>query len=228
MAQATKSDEPAGRRSGPGRPKASEGIQARTNLLVAARAVFGAKGYDGASLEEIITLAGVSYPTLYHHFGNKAGVYTAAAFQAYADVLTQYTAWSAKAVDGRSKVQAAIDTGVAMVRRDRMLAMFLHDLPLEMRRHPELEAGQRAVLDFRDAVRSAVEEGIADGSLPSADPERLTEVVSTLLSGLQSHAVIMPLASFKVVAQHVRSLFDEDGSLQLLARPQATRVARRR
>lgn len=203
-----------GGRVGPGRPKNSEGADSRRDLLEAAWKVFGAKGYDGASIEEIVTLAGVSYPTLYHHFGNKAGLYTAAAFQAYGEVLAQFAARAAKAPDARSKIQAAIDTGVDIARRDPTLAMFFHDLSVEIRRHPELTTGREGVLHFRDALQSVIAEGVAEGSFPRySDPQLLTQLVALLLSGLQSAALTMPAVEFRDLAQHVRGFFDENGAL---------------
>jgi AcrR family transcriptional regulator len=46
-------------------------------LLDVAEEQFVTRGYDGASIEEIARLAGVSRPIVYDHFGDKEGVYLA-------------------------------------------------------------------------------------------------------------------------------------------------------
>jgi AcrR family transcriptional regulator len=48
----------------------------RAALLAAAGRVFGAEGYADAGVEDIVSQAGTSVGTLYHHFGSKAGLYT--------------------------------------------------------------------------------------------------------------------------------------------------------
>jgi AcrR family transcriptional regulator len=48
----------------------------RAALLAAAGRVFGAEGYADAGVEDIVSQAGTSVGTMYHHFGSKAGLYT--------------------------------------------------------------------------------------------------------------------------------------------------------
>lgn len=47
-------------------------------ILDAALRVFTQKGYDGASIREIMLEAGVTQPVIYYHFGNKQELYKAA------------------------------------------------------------------------------------------------------------------------------------------------------
>ncbi len=46
----------------------------RTIILDRAEALFARSGYDAIGVQEIVTAAGVTKPTLYHYFGSKAGV----------------------------------------------------------------------------------------------------------------------------------------------------------
>lgn len=47
----------------------------RQKLLEAALVVFGQRGYDGTSLDDIAAEAGVTKGSIFHHFGSKAGIY---------------------------------------------------------------------------------------------------------------------------------------------------------
>jgi len=47
----------------------------RRQILNAALSMFAHKGYAATSVREIVKAAGVTAPTLYHHFGNKEGLY---------------------------------------------------------------------------------------------------------------------------------------------------------
>lgn len=53
---------------------ASPTSETRSMLLTCALRKFVSKGYDGVGVQEIVEAAGVTKPTLYHYFGNKAGL----------------------------------------------------------------------------------------------------------------------------------------------------------
>ncbi len=47
----------------------------KKTLLSCALALFSEKGYDGAGINEIVQIAGVTKPTLYYFFGSKEGLF---------------------------------------------------------------------------------------------------------------------------------------------------------
>lgn len=61
--------------AGPGRPK---DLGKRAAILEAAKQMFTAHGYDGASMDQIAAEAGVSKLTVYSHFGDKMTLFGAA------------------------------------------------------------------------------------------------------------------------------------------------------
>src|SRR6185503_17372173 len=62
-----------------GRTQAERRAATRAALVAAGRDLFGARGYDAVSSEEIVAAAGVTRGALYHHFDGKAGLFAAAA-----------------------------------------------------------------------------------------------------------------------------------------------------
>ncbi len=46
----------------------------KTKILETALELFSRKGYNGTGIQEIVSLSGVSKPTMYYYFGNKEGV----------------------------------------------------------------------------------------------------------------------------------------------------------
>ncbi len=62
---------------------ASRASATRSGLLSAAREVFTSSGFAEASIAEVVTRAGASVGSLYHHFGGKADLYVAL-FEDYA------------------------------------------------------------------------------------------------------------------------------------------------
>lgn len=57
------------------RRKRMTGKERREQLLDIGRTLFAERGFDGTSIEEIATVAGVSKPVVYEHFGGKEGLY---------------------------------------------------------------------------------------------------------------------------------------------------------
>lgn len=57
------------------RRKKLSAAQRRAQLIEVGRKVFAEKGYEGTSVEEIASQAGVSKPIVYQHFGGKEGLY---------------------------------------------------------------------------------------------------------------------------------------------------------
>nr|WP_314256100.1 TetR/AcrR family transcriptional regulator [uncultured Devosia sp.] len=55
-------------------------------ILVAARAEFAARGFEGARVDAIATLAGANKRLLYHYFGNKEDLYRAVLLDAYGEI----------------------------------------------------------------------------------------------------------------------------------------------
>lgn len=49
--------------------------QRREQLIEVSRELFAAKGFEGTSVEEMASSAGVSKPVIYEHFGGKEGAY---------------------------------------------------------------------------------------------------------------------------------------------------------
>jgi TetR/AcrR family transcriptional regulator, mexJK operon transcriptional repressor len=57
--------------------KATRGEKRRARLLEAARQVFLERGFEGATLDQVIATAGGSRATLYEQFGDKEGLFAA-------------------------------------------------------------------------------------------------------------------------------------------------------
>lgn len=56
---------------------ASAVLPSTERILMSALYLFATKGYEGTAVREICEAAGITKPTLYHHYGSKEGVYRA-------------------------------------------------------------------------------------------------------------------------------------------------------
>jgi AcrR family transcriptional regulator len=69
----------------------------RRQLVTAARALFGARGYAGVGTEEIVQAAGVTRGALYHQFRDKADLFAAVAEEVEAEIAERIAAGAAEA-----------------------------------------------------------------------------------------------------------------------------------
>ena len=67
-------------------------VETRDLILTQALELFAARGYDAVGVQELALAAGVTKPTLYHHFGNKEGVLAALIAQGGGPLLTKLRA----------------------------------------------------------------------------------------------------------------------------------------
>jgi AcrR family transcriptional regulator len=77
------------------------GAQRRKQLLDIGRELFGEKGYEATSIEEIAARADVSKPVVYEHFGGKEGLYAVVVDHELQLVLDRFT--SALSAPGRPR-----------------------------------------------------------------------------------------------------------------------------
>jgi AcrR family transcriptional regulator len=69
----------------------------RRQLVTAARALFGARGYAAVGTEEIVRAAGVTRGALYHQFRDKADLFAAVAEAVEAEITERIAAGAAEA-----------------------------------------------------------------------------------------------------------------------------------
>lgn len=163
--------------------------RARRQILDAARAAFVERGYDGAALEDIIALAGVSKGGLYHHFANKQAVF-AGVFEEVA----------------RETLEAAYAAGQTvaspMLRLLATVWAWLEAVEHGVPRRILLEEGARA-LGFAKAraleapyadrlVRKLIDEAVAAGEAHCPDPELAAALINAAVAELVRARMVKP------------------------------------
>lgn len=75
-------------------------MKAKEKILREAARLFSAKGYEGASADEIIAAGGTSKGLLFYHYGNKEGLLTAVVDRSWAMILESCTVEDAEKSPG--------------------------------------------------------------------------------------------------------------------------------
>jgi AcrR family transcriptional regulator len=138
---------------------------ARAKVERAALELFAVKGFDGVSIAEIATAAGVAQGALYRHYPSKQDLAWALFSEAYRHTGAELDAIRAARAGFDDRVAAMVAHVCALYDTDPALFRFMlltqHDLL------PRLEAGERTpVTVIEDVVRDAV----AAGAIAPVDP----------------------------------------------------------
>ena len=156
----------------------------REQLLRAARKVFRAKGYDGATVSEIVREAGVAQGTFYLYFPSKRD-----AAVSLRDGLMETMAQAvATAVESRTsfeeRLESLIAAGFKVARRNTdlfRLAFIGADEP-----HPEMNSDYPEHASFLRAITDLFRDAVDSGEMEAMDPE----IAARLAIGLLQHAMI--------------------------------------
>ena len=122
----------------------------RSRLLDDALSLFAARGYDAVGVAEIVEAAGVTKPTLYHHFGNKLGVLSAVIGthgQALRQAVGDATVYQGDLGRTLRAVALAYFTDAQRDRRYHRLRLALWLAP------PESEAGRLIADEHHDELK---------------------------------------------------------------------------
>ena len=156
----------------------------RAQLLRAARKVFRAKGYDGASVSEIVREAGVAQGTFYLYFPSKRD-----AAVSLRDGLMETMAQAvATALESRTsfedRLESLIAAGFKVARKNAdlfRLAFIGADEP-----HPEMHSESKEHTSFLTAITDLFRDAVDAGEMEAMDPE----IAARLAIGLLQHAMI--------------------------------------
>ena len=184
----------------PPRRRASAGKRTRQGILDAARALFAAKGYSGAHLNEIVAAAGTTKPMIYYHFGSKEGLFAAVLEDVYAGMREIETSLQ---IDARPPAEAmarlvrvTFDYHAAHPDWVRLIAVANIHGAQHIRGSPTIAFRNAAVLEV---LRDLLARGTAEGVFrPGVDP-------------LHLHLLIASFCFYRVSNQHTwRVIFQRD------------------
>src|SRR5690348_15555317 len=141
----------------------------RRQLLDAAMAVFVARGYHAAAMDEIAERAGVSKPVLYQHFPSKRDLYLAL-LEHHTDELVEATRRAlASTTDNKQRVAATMEAFYAFIdsESESFRLVFGSDFTNDPEVRDLLERMQRGCAE---AVAEVIEE---DTGLPATEAQLL-------------------------------------------------------
>ena len=161
----------------------SESVR-RAQLLKAARKVFRAKGYDGATVSEIVREAGVAQGTFYLYFPSKRD----AAVSLRDGLMETMAQAMATAVESRTsfedRLESMIAAGFKVARKNADLLRLSFIGADET--HPEMHSQSPEHASFLRAITDLFRDAVDAGEMETMDPE----IAARLAIGLLQHAML--------------------------------------
>jgi AcrR family transcriptional regulator len=107
------------------------GQERREQLIEVGREVFGKLGFEGASVEEIASRAGVSKPIIYEHFAGKEGLYAVIVDREVAYLLDLILTSLREADHPRRALEAAAEAFLTYIEERREgFSILVRDAPM--------------------------------------------------------------------------------------------------
>lgn len=103
--------------------------ETRQKLVAAARQQFGSVGYAETVMDELTAQAGMTRGALYHHFGDKKGLFLAVVQEIDAEMDARLAAISASAPDEWSAFAGRCRAYLAMTIEPQVQRILLRDSP---------------------------------------------------------------------------------------------------
>lgn len=154
---------------------------AETRLLDGALSLFSKKGYEGASVREIIEEAGVTRPVLYYYFKNKEDLFRHLVRMYLGEMVERIDAVLAREESCRARLEQLICTAFEHAERNldvvRLMVQVIFAPPDQgpnMMNEPLLEARYARFIDV-------MREGLERGELTRGDPEALALAFNALM-----------------------------------------------
>ena len=161
------------------RRRAKMSADTREAIVAAAAEIFGERGYNASSIEDVAEEAGVTKATIYYHFASKEDLYVSVR----AGLLERSTEQVRESVKQFTTPVSALDhlieETISMTLDRHRRYMFYHEIiPIRPEMHRVIATAQR---EYAVVLEEAVAAGQADGLFIDGPP-RL--VVSVLLGSI--------------------------------------------
>jgi len=170
----------------PGRRAREKAFRSRL-ILEAAEQVFAARGFEGASVEEIAGKAEVAIATLYKLFGSKEAVFAALVEHRQDQFLVEVESSAGESTDPRVQLERLVE---AIFRyfdeHQQAFRIYLgatQGFPWRIRS----SFGERTFQKYQEFLKflsTLLRAGIKVGAWPDADPQRLAPAVMGCINGL--------------------------------------------
>ncbi len=147
--------------------KAEKSNQTRTTVIEEARKIFARDGYAKASLSEIVKNAKVTTGAIYHHYGDKKGLFTAVAEHLEQEILAIIADRIAVIPSDWERLEKGVYYTLEVCSRPDIQRIVFQDAPTVVGLHEWREIEMKYAFGIMlQNIRSLSEQGIISGGSP--------------------------------------------------------------
>jgi AcrR family transcriptional regulator len=184
--------------------------QGRQEILEAAMALFGEKGYHGVSMHEVASKAGVAVGTLYNFFASKEDLYEAlmeVCASGLVDVVMPIL--DDPHTSPLDKIRNVIKIHDRIVRENAPYIRLSQSRYSDHSRHVKLEvAGQAAIHRIQSRMAEVIAEGVSQGIFRDLNPVLVAELLKTVMETAAFWSIQQPFQeSSAEISQTIEILF---------------------
>lgn len=159
----------------------------RSEILLAATKVFGAKGYDGTRMDDIAEEAGMAKATVYVYFRSKDEIYVQVVEQALEELTALTEQHVAAARDFAGKLNAVIAVRLSYWREKQTLYRVISSLSHEIPNRKRSLKWQKQAVDYLVSLFSAAAES---GEIERQDFEAPAWAVMDMIRGISGRGIV--------------------------------------
>jgi AcrR family transcriptional regulator len=160
--------------------------ESRARIVAAALRLFGAHGYEGASVRMIAEAAGVAQGLMYSHFAGKEELLRAIFQQSLQDVSSSFAA--AEAGDqAQQPVERIIRAAFATLRERLDFWRLSYGVRMQ---HGVIAALGEELQDWTGTIRATLERALRESGAPQ--PEVQAAILFATIDGVAQHFVLDP------------------------------------
>ena len=157
------------------------GNAVRDRLLDAALRLFARKGFEAASVREIVKAADVTRPMLYHHFGSKEGLYLELVERLCATVENSILQSMVPQGTQKDRLRSFVLNILDSIIEDTGNRRFFFVISLDPRRNILSSFHERMRNFITAVVELLLEEGIETGEFNTDDVKCITKLILALI-----------------------------------------------
>ncbi|CAM5569206.1 TetR/AcrR family transcriptional regulator [Mycolicibacterium aubagnense] len=157
------------------KPRGEMIAETRAKLIASARRAFATVGYANASMDDFTAEAGLTRGALYHHFGDKKGLFEAVIAQIDCEMAARLNAVSAKA---ETRWQGFMDENIGYVEMaldPEVQRIVLCDGPAVLGDPAQWPNANACILSITKNLAALKEEGVIRRDI---DPEAMARLIS--------------------------------------------------
>jgi len=183
-------------------PRPDISTERRAQIIQAALACFGRKGYRNTTMDDIVAESGLSKGSLYWHFKSKGDLFVSAVTSSLAEIGQGVVAALEQCTTASEQLQALALEQAKFCKLDAGLFRLIVEFwGQSSSREEASQLWADLLIQFRETVTGIVEEGIRNGEFKPVDAGQLAWAVMAAYDGLAVYDTMVPDLDLDRVSQ---------------------------